>query len=97
MTTPVPNDRFEGVVAELAQVINEEHYWDCDHEERDSGCGHDRARAVLAYLRPRHCVQHGGIPSAGGPRADDLRTCRQAQRLPATDRVRTLPEHAPGR
>jgi hypothetical protein len=50
VSAPAPNDRFHGVVAELAQVINEEHSWDCLHENRKTFCGHDRARAVLAYL-----------------------------------------------
>ena len=51
MNAPAPNWRFEAVVAELAQVINDEHYWDCsNHEARDGSCSHDRARAVLAYL-----------------------------------------------
>lgn len=48
----MPNDRFEGVVAELAGVIHDEHLWECTYSLSCDGvtCASDRARAVLAYL-----------------------------------------------
>lgn len=52
MNVPAPNWRFEAVVAELAEVIHEEHVWECGYSLSCDGvtCAADRARAVLAYL-----------------------------------------------
>jgi hypothetical protein len=57
--TPDPNWRYEAVVSELARLIEGEHHWDCDHEERGSFCGPDVARAVLAYLHGAGLIHWG--------------------------------------
>ena len=45
------SERLEPVVATLAQMIESEHYWECDHPSRENYCAPDVARAVLTYLR----------------------------------------------
>lgn len=52
MNAPAPNWRFEAVVTELAEVIHDEHLWECTYNLSCDGttCAGDRARAVLAYL-----------------------------------------------
>lgn len=67
------NERFEGVVAELAQVINDEHYWDCsNHEVRETFCHHDRARAALAYLHGAGLIWWGAGLNPIPPLSDGM-------------------------
>ncbi len=59
MTEIMPDKRLEGIVAKLAEVINEEHSWDCIHENRESYCSHDRAQAAFDYLRDAGLLRKG--------------------------------------
>lgn len=44
--------RLEPVVATLAEIIHDEHLWECTYSLSCDGttCATDRARAALAYL-----------------------------------------------
>lgn len=56
-----PNPRFEAVVVELADLIHDEHLWECTYKLPCEGttCASDRARAVLAYLHGAGLIYWG--------------------------------------
>ena len=67
------NERFEGVVAELAELIHDGHLWECVDDQPCQGttCADDKARAVLAYLHGAGLIYWGRGVNPMPSRPDD--------------------------